>query len=393
MNEKVNVVFLLSIPFPNGMASTKRVQRVIDGLQAQGVHSHVLVTRQLSNLNRPEGVFKDVPYKTLMPNLVGKKLALKLPVLFIKTVAQARRLFNPAVKNILYIYDYPAIDNIFALLVLRKLGYKIVFDIVEDADHAKDISEHWRHRLKVFATRKLTDRILSIADGVVVISTALQAKFYKLTRGRMPLHYLNISIDAALFKSATDSLSVQPTLLYSGSFGVKDGISHLLEAFDILAAKHPEIRLVMTGRGTETIMRAFLKRISVSPARKRIEYKGYVSEDEYYRILASVDIPCMTRIDSDYANAGFPFKLGEFLATGKPVIASRVSDVEALFKDRQDAMLVRPGDSADIAEKVDYLLANPDQAAAIGKKGRAKALALFDYRAQGADLFRFLQAL
>ena len=59
----------------------------------------------------------------------------------------------------------------------------------------------------------------------------------------------------------------------------------------------------------------------------------------------------MTRTDSAYANAGFPFKLGEFLASGKPVIASNVSDVGKFFTDRHDTMLVKPGECKEIDNK------------------------------------------
>ena len=101
----------------------------------------------------------------------------------------------------------------------------------------------------------------------------------------------------------------------------------------------------------------------------------------------------MTRVNTGFANAGFPYKLGEFLATGKPVIASRVSDVGTLLKDRSEVMLVRPGDSGDIVRAVESLIANPTEAVAIGTRGRAKARTLFDCRSQGQALLTFLQRL
>ena len=85
----------------------------------------------------------------------------------------------------------------------------------------------------------------------------------------------------------------------------------------------------------------------------------------------------MTRTNSAYANAGFPFKLGEFLATGKPVVASNVSDVGKFFKDRHDSMLVKPGDRKDIVSAVEYLLANPEKAIEIGKRGREESYLVF----------------
>ena len=68
-----------------------------------------------------------------------------------------------------------------------------------------------------------------------------------------------------------------------------------------------------------------------------------MDEKDYYSLLNNADIPCMTRVDLAFANAGFPFKLGEYLAAGKPVIASRVSDVDRFLVNGQNAMLVNPG--------------------------------------------------
>ena len=99
----------------------------------------------------------------------------------------------------------------------------------------------------------------------------------------------------------------------------------------------------------------------------------------------------MTRIDLDYAHAGFPFKLGEYLASGRPVIASRVSDVDRFLADRSNAVLVRPGDSGELAEAIEYLLDNPEAASSIGQRGREVAVSLFDYKSQGQALLSFLR--
>jgi len=87
----------------------------------------------------------------------------------------------------------------------------------------------------------------------------------------------------------------------------------------------------------------------------------------------------------------FPFKLGEFLATGKPVIASGISDVKILLKHRTEAMIVKPDDIDTIVEAISYLIEHPDKAAEIGNQGRQKAIELFDFKEQGKPLFTFLQ--
>ena len=134
-----------------------------------------------------------------------------------------------------------------------------------------------------------------------------------------------------------------------------------------------------------------LSRAGASPYKDRVHYMGYLDDTAYYSALNSADIPCMTRIDSEYTNAGFPFKLGEFLATGKPVIASRVSDIDRFLLNRHNALLVKPGDSNEISKAAEYLMDNPEDAAIIGRRGREVAKSFFDYKQQGKALLTFLE--
>lgn len=94
----------------------------------------------------------------------------------------------------------------------------------------------------------------------------------------------------------------------------------------------------------------------------------------------------MTRVDHAFAHAGFPFKLGEFLASGNPVIASRVSDVEKYLEHRHNAMLIQAGSSNEIFDAVEFLINNPEAAASIGTQGRKVAKKFFDYKKQGKAL-------
>ena len=235
--------------------------------------------------------------------------------------------------------------------------------------------------------------IASVADGIVVISSHLEKKFRNLTSEIFTIHRLPISVDIDLYHETYQQLGAPITLFYAGSFAMKDGLPVLLSAFDKLAAKRKNVQLVLTGRGSDEAMRMVHERIRASAYKSRIIYKGYLDDAAYYGVLDAADIPCMTRIDMGFAQAGFPFKLGEFLATDKPVIASSVSDISALLKDREEIMLVPPGSSDAIVEATEFLMNDQDNAFAIGDRSRAAAHRMFDYRAQSRALFVFWDGL
>jgi len=71
-----------------------------------------------------------------------------------------------------------------------------------------------------------------------------------------------------------------------------------------------------------------------------------------------------------------PRSLLEAMAMGKPCIATRVGGVEGYLKGC--GILVEPGDAEALAEKMIYLLENPELAAKLGEKAREKMLAEHD---------------
>lgn len=392
--DKLNIVILGEFSYPYGMAGTKHMRYVADALRAHSDTSvRVVVLRQSGKQNVLAGVHAGIPYETVISDSLWARITRMAPVLHKKARQTVRKVFRPDMKNILYIYGPPSFDNLPAIRYARRLGYRVVFYIVEDYDLAVGISKSLRFRIKNGYFRYTTNRIASLADGVTVVSTHLERKFRKLTSGAIPIHYQPISIDLSHYPNRPQRFGDPLTLFYSGSFGMKDGVSVLLEAFDTIATKRKNVRLVLVGKGTREVMKPVLSQIQASPYRDRIECKGYLDDDTYHATLNATDIPCMVRINIGYAHAGFPFKLGEFLATGKPVIASCVSDVECMLENNREAILVEPGDSRGIAMAAERLIANPDEAAVIGERGRKKARVLFDHQMQGRSLLAFLRRL
>jgi len=395
VTNKINLVVMGTFNYPYGMAGTKRVQHVINALkQYSDVSIQVILQRQSSRDNILCGIHEGTPYQTVMGDLFRAKMVALLPLFYLKTIRVLKDVWRQNGTNIIYHYGPVSLDNLLPLYFSRRLGYKIVFDIVEDNDVAKSISSSFYHCAQVSCISVLSSIMPALASGFVAISSHLVNKYRTLCRGCIPVHYLPISVDMDCFPDKPFRMDQKTvSLFYGGSFGRKDGLPVLLDAFDRLAGIHQNVRLVLTGRGDKAAQQEFSDRLEMSPYKNWIEYKGYLDEKEYYSVLNDVDIPCMTRVDLAFAHAGFPFKLGEFLATGKPVIASRVSDVDSFLAHGHNAMLVQAGSSTEIFEAADYLINNPESAAAIGGRGREVASTYFDYRQRGTALLKFLKSL
>jgi glycosyltransferase involved in cell wall biosynthesis len=394
VTEKINLVLMGGFTYPRGMAGTKRIQNVIDALkQYPGIETRVILQRQSTKHNVLSGVHEGTPYETVMGDLLRVRMLLALPLLYCRTIAALKRAFKPDSKNVIYFYGPLFLESVVPLSYATRLGYRIVFDVNEDHGLAKEVSGSCYLRVRSKLANLISSRIKDLSSGIVVISSYLEEKCRVLTEEKVPIHYLPISVNMDDFPEKPSRAGTAVSLFYAGSFNRKDGLPVLFDAFDGLAGKYEKLRLVLTGRGDGEAMREFFARKEQSPFRDRIEFKGYLDDSEFYRLLNEMDIPCMTRADLAFAHAGFPFKLGEFLATGKPVIASRVSDVDRFLRNGHDAMLVQPGSSAQLSDAIEFLINNPESAGAIGLRGREVARSHFDHLQQGKALSAFLGAI
>ncbi|MHC5184213.1 MAG: glycosyltransferase family protein, partial [Planctomycetota bacterium] len=176
-NKQLNVIFMGHFSYPEGHASTKRVQNTIQGLHLAGhAKISVLVLRQGRQRlgNSPLcGVHQDIPYATIGQGIVpGISVLWKAVRYYYEGRKYLKESFRPKMKNIVYVYGPPSLDNCFFVKQAHRLGYKVVFDIVEDVffqSSSKDVFA----RLKHLSAKYYFGQIDKLADGILVISTHL----------------------------------------------------------------------------------------------------------------------------------------------------------------------------------------------------------------------------
>lgn len=391
------MIFMAHQPFPKGMAGTQHlIHRMVSLRSSPGVTTRMLVLRQgrdFASDNAPSGVYEGIEYHTLGAGMrPGLSAVLGMAGYAREGWRCLRDWYKPNARNILWVYGPPSGDNLGFVRYARRLGYRVVFYLVEDIrvqGHAKDFFARIKHASAVYLTR----RIGNYADAVLVISQRLQKWIEPLVAGRCPVQRLPICVNLEEISPTDRPFGSPVRLLYGGTFAEKDNVELLLEAFGILCSHGRDLRLALTGRGSPDRMDAIRKRIEATACRDRIDWLGYLQTEEYYRRLGEFDILCMTRGSSAFAQAGFPFKLGEYLATGRPVIASRISDVGEYLTDRRSAILIEPDSVAGIVEGVEWALDHPEQALQIGLAGRKAAEQSFDVHQQSRTLLDFFKSL
>lgn len=85
--------------------------------------------------------------------------------------------------------------------------------------------------------------------------------------------------------------------------------------------------------------------------------------------------------------------IGEAMACGRAVIASRAAGATELIAAGIDALLYEPGDAAALAERIAILANNPELRAGLGRAGRSAAERCFDRARLAHDLIPIYQTL
>ncbi len=368
----VNVV-LFNISLTEGMAGSMRVKNLLSPLYKKDeiLLSNLIVTNIFEKNKIGDGGINDgIPYLnigyTSSVNVISLISFYRHGCNFIK------REFKKNMQNIFYIYDYPDIKNIGFINYAKKVGYKIVFDIVEDNRFQSQFFSilGWlRSKTSIYFLKKIP----VYADAIIVISKHLEKRLFDICGSTMPIYHIPVVVNTSQLENDFSTLNDTTTVFYGGSFGEKDGLIFLLQAFKILEKKYSNIKLVFTGKPT---FESDLTKLKIEG--QNILYKGFLSEDQYYNELKNADIFCMLRVNSPWANAGFPFKLCEFLATGKGVIATDVGDVSDYIENGKNALLIKPGSVEEIVGAIEFFLIHPDKIFEMGKLARQTAIKYFD---------------
>ena len=143
-------------------------------------------------------------------------------------------------------------------------------------------------------------------------------------------------------------------------------------AFNEVAVKILGIRKDITFLGAgDGPNRNLLKRMNPE-LRKYILYPGKVSDIESLINFFEIGI-----LLSTYGE-GFPNAVMEYMALGKPVIATDAGGTKELVVDKVTGFLLKENNPDEIIEKILYLIDNPDVAMKMGEEGKKRIVAEFN---------------
>jgi len=170
-------------------------------------------------------------------------------------------------------------------------------------------------------------------------------------------------------------------VMFAGTITPRKGVEVLLKAANSLKGNGLYLLAGNTSLDSEYTGR-MMEFVKVNGLEDSVEFAGHVPYDRL-RILHSVcDVFVLPSFEE-----GLGMVLLEAMASGKPVIGSKVGGIPTLVRDKWNGFLVDPGDEKQLAKKIKYLLNHPQERQTMGDNSRRLAEE-FDWKNIAAKYLR-----
>jgi len=264
----------------------------------------------------------------------------------VRTVRRLRSLLRQHGVTLLHVHGYRA--TVTASLAARGLGLKIVkteHGCLEPLAGWKDVLGHTKLAANI-ALERLASQCS--VDATVFVSRDLQGRLPRPRPNRTQrVIYNGIDIESAAAARPSRGGSTFRIGIV-GRIDVVKGHPHLLRALARL--RHlPDIRLQVFGTGPlEEPCKALAKELALDD---RVSFEGF--DPAIQDRMGALHLLVMPSL-----HEGLPYVLLEAMALRVPVVASGVGGIREALADADGAVLVPPGDEAQLAEAIERVYRN-----------------------------------
>lgn len=390
-----SVVIYTTEPVPLAMAATNRLFAYAKGLAELGIDTTVVSVKPgLSpSTSSYSGIFNKVPYQIITSKkLWSKGIFFKLLAVLIsfKSLVDILRKKKNNHTNLAVIL---VTNKFLFILLIRLITCLLRIPLYQEKSEFPFLLMS-----KNFIKRKLIaplyiSIVYKLFEGMIVMTRPLYEYFQPRIRHSARLLLFPLTIDFNRFNEArlVPGRFNDHFIGYCGSMGGdKDGILDLLDAFSLVVGRFPDITMVLVGSADKKDLEKIQHKIKTLDIVDSVVLYGSMSRDEIPSFLKSADMLVLARPANLQAAGGFPSKLGEYFAAGKPVVVTRVGEIDRYVQDEKHALLCDPGDMKQFAGLIMKILSNPEAYQEMAKNACILAQKEFDYMELSKHLITFL---
>lgn len=273
--------------------------------------------------------------------------------------------------NILYTRNHQA--GILGIWLKKIYDVKLVYEvngILEEEikmQHESINSHNSRKRVKEDL------RVAKAADAIIAVSQQISNYYVKRGIPKEKIYIIENGVDISIFKHIENAhkrireqLSIPEDtkiILFVGLFFNWQGIDLLIKSFKEVRQHNSKTFLILIGDGLEREkLESLSKNLDLA---NYVIFTGRVAYDKIPEYISASNV-CISLLHPSKSGA---LKMWEYLACGRPVVATRMSAYHFIDKEKC-GLLAEYNNIEETAKAINHLLDNPDEALSMGQNGR-----------------------
>ncbi len=185
-----------------------------------------------------------------------------------------------------------------------------------------------------------------------------------------------------------------PVLLYIGTLADWQGLDIVIKALPKILEQQP-VRLHIVGRGRSRQRKMLAKQIRKLGVEGSVTVQPAVPHHEIPALIAESDI-CIAPLglnDRNVTQGACPIKVLEYMAAGRPLLASNMPIVRELVREDVDALLFSPNNPDDLARQTLTLLNDLELSKRLAQSASERALTKFTWHEAQKKLVKVYERL
>lgn len=265
--------------------------------------------------------------------------------------------------------------------------FNLPFVVWIDAPGAYEQRHYLRKFFQIPGLAEYLERtIVSMADRAMVVSEEIKKylSHRPLLDGRIEV--VPNGVDTEKFHPALDGRDIRRRFPFEdavifgfvGSFSPWHGMERLKFLLESGLKLHSRACFLLVGDGPRRPeLEAFIA--AKGWDKSRIQFSGHIPHAEVPRYIAAMDV-CLLPYDQEMEGFYFsPLKLFEYLACGKPVLASGIGQIRQVIQEGVNGLLDSAHTSEDTLRQLKKLIENPDLRRRLGENARQTVLSQYTW--------------
>jgi glycosyltransferase involved in cell wall biosynthesis len=399
INKKI--VIITTNPFPIGLAATNRIFSYGRGFLNHGHQPEVICMRPTESYTKvfnrnSSGIYKGIRYTypgrttVRVKSFWGRRLN-DTGALISSILLFINLLFKKEISFSIF-YGTTFFPEILFISISKIFGKDIY---KEESENPYVYFGEKRFIHNKIVNWFYINRLYRYYDGVIVMTHALYDFFLGKGVNYKKILIVPQTVDLERFENVDNNFQTSfdfDYIAYVGSLNQKkDGVLTLIESFKNVSKEFPDLKLIIAGDGDFKERATIAALMEFLNLEERVQLIGRISSEEIPQFLMSAKVLASCRPYSMQSDYGFPTKVIEYLASGKPTVTTATGELSKFIEDRVNSFVVSGSNKEDFSQKLTEVLNNYKFAMKVAENGKKQVRISFNPIIQTRKIIGFYE--